>query len=81
VGWLGLGGANPFELNGADRLGNPFLQKLNSREGPRLINERLVQLIVLLLQVRQGRLNLLEPMCQCFVHARTLKRSIEEAYH
>ena len=65
---LRICGLDALQLNALHCLGNLLLLDLRFRQQPRLLQHHLVQLIILMLQVREMRFQLFQAFRDFFVH-------------
>lgn len=68
----GVGGFNPFQLDGFHRLRDPLLPGLQFGQLPRLFEHDLVELVILVFEVGQVRFNLVQPFNEFFFHEESL---------
>jgi|SRR5579884_2142737 len=73
---FGIGGFDTLELHAFDGLRDFLLQRLHFRQLPRLLRHDLVELVVLMFQMRKARFNFLQPLREFIVHGINLTLKI-----
>ena len=68
---LGIRGLDSLQFDALDGLRDLLLLRLRPGQQPRLLQHHLVQLVVLMLQMREVRFQFLQPFGEVFVHATT----------